>query len=80
LQRKGFIQLTLSYCCSSPQKVRQELKQIRNLEVGAEADTVERYCLLACSDCFLIAPRTTSPEMGPPTIDLAFSYWLVMRK
>jgi hypothetical protein len=29
LGRKGFIWLTLPYCCSSPRKSGQELKQVR---------------------------------------------------
>jgi hypothetical protein len=33
LGRKGFIQLTLPYCCSSPRKSGLELKQIRKQEL-----------------------------------------------
>jgi hypothetical protein len=33
LGRKGFIQLTLPYCCSSPRKSRLELKQGRKQEL-----------------------------------------------
>jgi hypothetical protein len=33
LGRKGFIQLTLPYCCSSPRKSALELKQVRKQEL-----------------------------------------------
>jgi hypothetical protein len=33
LGRKGFIQLTLPYCCSSPRKPGLELKQVRKQEL-----------------------------------------------
>ena len=33
LGRKGFIRLTLPYCCSSPRKSGLELKQVRNQEL-----------------------------------------------
>jgi hypothetical protein len=29
LERKGFIQLTIPYCCSSPRKSGLELKQVK---------------------------------------------------
>jgi hypothetical protein len=32
LGRKGFIWLTLPYCCSSPRKLGLELKQVRKQE------------------------------------------------
>jgi hypothetical protein len=37
-------------------------------KVGADAEAMEGYFLLACSACSLIEPKTTSPEMAPPTI------------
>jgi hypothetical protein len=55
----------------------QELKQSRNLEAGADAEAMEGWVLLtdlllmACSACFLIEPRTTSPVMVPPTVGWA---------
>ena len=53
-------------------KSEQELKQGRNLEAGTGAETMEYYCLLACSlwlsTCFLIEFRTTSLGMAPLTI------------
>jgi hypothetical protein len=39
-------------------KSEQELKQGRDLEAGADAEATESCCLLACSVCFLIEPRT----------------------
>jgi hypothetical protein len=33
LGRKGFIQLALPYCCSSPRKSELELKQVRKQEL-----------------------------------------------
>jgi hypothetical protein len=39
-------------------------------EAGADAEAMEGYyllaCFLACSACFLIEPKITSPEMVPP--------------
>lgn len=37
-------------------------------QAETEVETVEESCLLACSVSFLIYPRTTCPEMGPPTM------------
>jgi hypothetical protein len=36
-------------------------------EAGADAEAMEGCSLLACSACSLIKPKTTSPEMVPPT-------------
>lgn len=56
----------------------QELRQSRNLETGAEAETMSGVppphtglLPLACSACLLIGPRTTSPGVVPPTMALA---------
>ena len=40
-------------------------------EAGADAEAMEGCSLLACLACFLIEPKTTSPEMVPPTRGLA---------
>ena len=37
--------------------------QDKNLEAGTEAEATKETCLLSCSACLLILPRTTSPEM-----------------
>jgi len=52
LGRKGFIQLTLPHCCSSPKEVRTGTHTGRNLEAGADAEAMEKCCLLACSSWF----------------------------
>jgi hypothetical protein len=40
-------------------------------EAGADAEAMEGCSLLACSACSLIEPKTTSPEMVPPTRGLS---------
>jgi hypothetical protein len=40
-------------------------------EAGADAETMEECSLLACSACSLIEPKTTSPQMVPPTRGLS---------
>jgi hypothetical protein len=44
LGRKGFMWPMLPYCCSSSKKVREELKQGRNLEAGVDAEAMEGGC------------------------------------
>jgi hypothetical protein len=46
LGRKGFIQLTLPYCCSSPKEVRTGSQA--GQEAGADAEAMEGCSLLAC--------------------------------
>jgi hypothetical protein len=51
-------------------------KDVRNgtqtgQEAGADAESIEGCSLLACSACSLIEPKTTSPEMAPPTRGLS---------
>jgi hypothetical protein len=61
LGRKGFIQLTLPHCCSSPRKSGLELKQVKKQELMQRPwrDVIYWLFSLACS-AFLIEPRTTS--------------------
>jgi hypothetical protein len=71
--RKGFIQLTLPHCCSSPKEART------GTHTGQEPGS-RSWCRshggvlltgllpLACSACFLIEPKTTSPGRAPPTM------------
>jgi hypothetical protein len=66
LGRKGFNQLTLPHCCSSPKKVGTETEA--GQEAGADAEAMEGCYLLACSACILIELKTTSPGMAPPTM------------
>jgi hypothetical protein len=60
---------------SSPRKPGQELTQGGNLEAGVDGYRGHGGMLLtgllplACSPCFLIELRTTSPGMAPPTRD-----------
>jgi hypothetical protein len=46
LGRKGFIRLTLPYCCSSPKEVKTGTQA--GQEAGADAEAMEGYSLLAC--------------------------------
>jgi hypothetical protein len=45
LGRKGFIQLTLPYCCSSPREFRTVTQA--GQKIGADAETMEGCSLLA---------------------------------
>jgi hypothetical protein len=45
-------------------KLGQKLQLGRSLETGADAGVMEECCLLACSACFLIKPKTTSPGIA----------------
>jgi hypothetical protein len=46
LGKKGFIQLTLPYCCSSPKEVRTGTQADQG--AGAHAEAMEGCSLLAC--------------------------------
>jgi hypothetical protein len=46
LGKKGFIRLTLPYCCSSPKEVRTGTQA--GQEAGADAEAMEGCSLLAC--------------------------------
>jgi hypothetical protein len=46
LGRKGFIQLTLPYCCLSPKEVRTGTQA--GQDIGADAEAMEGCYLLAC--------------------------------
>jgi len=66
LGRKGFIQLTLPHCCSSPKEVRTGTQA--GQKAGADAEAMEGCFLLACSPwlaqlVFLENPRP--PAQGP---------------
>jgi hypothetical protein len=52
-------------------KSGQGLKQDRSLEAGADAEAMDGCWLLACSACFLIEHRATSPRMVLPTMSRA---------
>jgi hypothetical protein len=63
---KGLFSLHFPHCCSSPEEVRTGTQA--GQEAGADAEAMEGCYLLACSACFLIEPKTTSPGMAPPTM------------
>jgi hypothetical protein len=73
LGRKGFIQLTIPYCCSSPKEVRTGTQA--GQKAGADAEAMEGCSLLAgfpwLAQSALIEPKTTSPEMASPTRGLS---------
>jgi hypothetical protein len=73
LGRKGFIWLTLPYCCSSPKEVRTGTQA--GQKEGADAEAMEGCSLLACFPGLLsllsYRTKTTSPEMVPPTRGLS---------
>jgi hypothetical protein len=46
VERKGFIQLTLPYCCSSPKVVRTGTQV--GQKAGADAEAIEGCSLLSC--------------------------------
>jgi hypothetical protein len=71
VEKKGFIQLILTHCCSAPKEVRTGTQA--GQEAGADAEAMEGCYLLACSACFFIEPRTTSPGMAPPTMGWALT-------
>jgi hypothetical protein len=69
LGRKGFIQLTLPHCCSSPRKSGLELKQFRKQELMQRPWRDVTYWLASPGLLSMLSYRTkiTSPEMAPPT-------------
>jgi hypothetical protein len=69
LGRKGFIRLTLPYCCSSPKKSGLELKQVRKQELMQRPWRDVPYWLASHGFLSLLSYRTktTSPEIVPPT-------------
>jgi hypothetical protein len=76
LGRKGFIRLTLPYCCSSPKEVRTGPQA--GQEAGADAEAMEGCSLLACSPGLLsllsyrtwdYQPRDGTTHRGPPLLD-----------
>jgi hypothetical protein len=85
LGRKGFIQLTLPHCSSSRKEVRTET--YTGQELGSRSwcrshggVVLTGLLPLPCSAYFLLEPRTTSPEMAPPTMGWALSAWSVIEK
>jgi hypothetical protein len=67
LGRKGFIRLTLPYCCSSPRKSGLELKQVRNQEMMQRPWRDVLYWLASPGLLSLLSYRTQGyqPRDGP---------------
>jgi hypothetical protein len=67
LGRKGFIQLTLPCCCSSPRKSGLELKQVRELELMQRLWRDVLYWLASPGLLSLLSYRTQDyqPRDGP---------------
>jgi hypothetical protein len=58
LGRKGFIQLTFPYCCSSPRKSGLELKQVRKQELMQRPWRDVHYWLASPGLLILLSYRT----------------------
>jgi hypothetical protein len=66
-----FIWLTLPYCSHHLRKSAQKLKQGRNGAAGGDADTMKGCLfLMVCSAYFLMEPKTISPGVEPPTMNV----------
>ena len=74
---KGFVQLTLLH---HQRNLGQELKQVRNLEEGADTEAMVECCLLACSSYCLMEPRITSLGLAPPRMHWSLSHQLLIKK
>jgi len=68
LRSKGFVQLTLHYCCPSSKEVRTGTQA--GQEAGADAEAMEGCYLLACfpwpAQLALTEPRTEPRTQGWP--------------
>jgi hypothetical protein len=73
LGRKGFIQFTLPYCCSSPRKSGLELKQVRKQELMHRSWRDVPYWLASPGLLSLLSYRTQDcqPRDVPPTRGLS---------
>ena len=80
LGKKKFVWLTYSYYSPSLKEVWTEFKHGKYLETGADAEARKKFCLLACSACFLIELRITSPGMAPFTMAWALPHWSLIKK
>jgi hypothetical protein len=67
LGRKGFIRLTLPYCCSSPRKSGLELKQVRKQDLMQRPWRDVLYWLASPGLLSLLSNRTqeSQPRDGP---------------
>lgn len=77
--RKRVYLLHLTTCSPSIWEVTVGT-QGRNLEAETEVEAVEGHCLLACSSCFLVAPRTANPGVALPTGSWVLPHQLSIRE
>lgn len=74
---------TLQYITRHKGKSR-EGTQDRKMEDRTAAESIEEYCLLACSPrfavCFLVEPRVASPRMAPLIVGWVLSHLSVIKK
>jgi hypothetical protein len=83
LGRKGFIQLTrptLLFITKERQDWNSSRSGSRNWCRGHGGMLLTGLLPLACSICFLIELKTTSPRMAPPTIGWVLSPWTLIEK
>jgi hypothetical protein len=72
-EEEGFIQLIPPQSNSSLKEATTGIRQGRDLEAGDDAEAIGGVLridllLMACSACFLMELRTTSPGMAPRTM------------
>lgn len=63
--------------------VSQQAPSLKEVREGVQAGTkrvMEGCCLLDCPACFLLAPRTTSPGVTPPTESYTLPHQLSINK
>ena len=85
LRAKGLFGLNFSVEVHQWRKSGQKHKQSRIRDAGADAEAIERCCLLPCFPwlyqlTFLREPRTSSPLMTPLIMDWAFPHWSLNEK
>ena len=66
LARKGIIDLILPHCSPSLTEARVAHGQGKNLEVGADTEAMEGYCLLACSPWLACSSDFYSTQTDQP--------------
>lgn len=79
LGRKRFIRLTLPPCCLMLEEIRTGAETGLYSMAGADVGPVgcvlfTGLFLMACSSCFLIEPRTSSPGIIPPKMVWALPF------
>jgi hypothetical protein len=83
-ERKGLFGLSFHTTVHYQRKSGQELKQGRNLEAGADAETTEdaayRLALHGLFSLLSYRTRTTSPGVAPPTMGWALPCQSLIKK